>query len=217
MSNSTSVGSGLNSDHRMEQPCVSRVQSIELAKRLFGLEVIDKQATKELDSYDDRNFLLKGKLQRDCNAEEEYFVLKVFNSFVSRFNDSQEIQSDLLPLVNTSLIQCPVPQTSIYGKKYVVCRFKSSLKSDDNGAEKARSSSTVGSVSPADESVDFFEVVSHEKSNDVDSCIVQLLKFIEGDLLCDMEWEKELMMDFGTNIARLQELLKVIIFITFYR
>ena len=44
------------------RPFLTKEAAIPLAKQIFGLEVDDTSTVKELESYDDRNFLMKGQI-----------------------------------------------------------------------------------------------------------------------------------------------------------
>ena len=75
----------MNIDHPplvRTKPPVEKHQAAVLAARLFNLHITDLSFVKELNSYDDRNFYMRGSLngQREC---QEY-VLKIINDVESR-------------------------------------------------------------------------------------------------------------------------------------
>ena len=79
---------------KAEKPVISAERAVQLAKELYGLDVV-AGSLKELDSYDDRNFYLRATHARpdalsdprDCNGtrdgEVQHFVLKIHNGVES--------------------------------------------------------------------------------------------------------------------------------------
>ena len=194
-----------NADGQIRQrPAVNKSKAIELATKLFDFQVTDHQETKELESFScDRNFLLKGKLK--ATAEENLFILKVFNSDVSKLSDPLTINAEIVPFVNSANLECPIPQTSIYGTKHVLCRFNAASKCPENTVDNVRSNDLE-----LKDSTDMIEVVSLGEGRNNDACSVQLHSFIHGDVLIDVQWTKHLLMDFGSKIAQVHGAFKVI-------
>ena len=99
----------MNIDHPplvRTKPPVEKHQAAVLAARLFNLHITDLSFVKELNSYDDRNFYMRGSLngQREC---QEY-VLKIINDVESMHEYFLELQKfvqhkSLKPLQTPSL------------------------------------------------------------------------------------------------------------------
>eukprot|EP00794_Sanderia_malayensis_P017049 gene17049-18766_t len=104
---------------RRIRPCLEKSKAIELARKHFGLNTVNK--IKELVSYDDRNFFIEGSYgcsseYQSKELEEKKCVLKIMNSDVT-------YRSDILDAVMLALqhfkrflghrYSCPLPvQTS---------------------------------------------------------------------------------------------------------
>lgn len=72
------------------RPCINKEQIKTLVEECYGLQIDDEFEPKELVSYDDRNFLIKGTFSSkvEDKSNESYstfnkFVLKIFNTAVS--------------------------------------------------------------------------------------------------------------------------------------
>ena len=96
----------------MERPLITRVQAIQLANEIFGLEVDSnsEKFAKELDCYDDRNFYLRGV--KDGKAGE--FVLKVYNRCYDERDLVDAVHKIIFCLIDVG-IACPVPQKTLAG------------------------------------------------------------------------------------------------------
>ena len=84
------------------RPFVQISQVLDLAEELFGLNIKDRSSVKELESYDDRNFLIecavdpikhseKRQIEEACQSELKKYVLKVLhpkNTYSSGFLDA---------------------------------------------------------------------------------------------------------------------------------
>ena len=71
-----------------------------MATHLFNLSIADDSSMKELDGYDDRNFYLRGSLNRESNnidtpACKEY-VLKIVNGMDSNHEGLIQTQCDVM-------------------------------------------------------------------------------------------------------------------------
>ena len=116
----------------MERPRVTRVQAVQLANQIFGLEVYSssESSVKELDSYDDRNFYLRGV--KDGKAGE--FLLKVYNQRYYERDLVDAVHKSMFCLLDAG-IACPVPQKTLAGDYQEVHNLKDQtkeLKRDDD-------------------------------------------------------------------------------------
>uniref|UniRef100_A0A6P8IZQ8 Hydroxylysine kinase n=1 Tax=Actinia tenebrosa TaxID=6105 RepID=A0A6P8IZQ8_ACTTE len=196
------------------RPGISLEQAIPLASKLFSFQTLNTSVVTELESYEDRNFLLKGRItsdKADKQTNETEYVLKILNPVTSRRIGILNLTSKVLLYLNDRGIQCPIPQPSISGKYIIWCRFPKV------GLEKAGTcTSEKGDI------MDGTELVSYE-SNDspVVNCsndhycddntvvyAIQLLTFIPGKLLCDVKFNADVMYKFGVAIGNLHKILK---------
>ena len=93
---------------KLEKPVVGTAQAASLALELFGLTA-EPDSLKELDSYDDRNFLLR-------TAAGEQFVLKVHNGVESQVPAFIEAQNEAMGCArNLPGLWCPWPCLSVHG------------------------------------------------------------------------------------------------------
>ena len=91
---------------KLEKPVVGPIQAASLALELFGLTV-EPDSLKELDSYDDRNFLLQ-------TASGEQYVLKVHNGVDSQRPAFIEAQNEAMGCArNIPGLWCPWPCLSV--------------------------------------------------------------------------------------------------------
>lgn len=73
------------------RPFVEKHKLLELAQKLYGLEVEDSSLVRELESYEDRNFFIEGRITRQeidrprngvsshCQPSSQKYVLKVLH------------------------------------------------------------------------------------------------------------------------------------------
>ena len=94
------------------RPFVQASQAAILAKELFGLHIKDRSSVKELESYDDRNFLIectgdsvkhseKGQMEEAVPSDLKKYVLKVLhskNTYSCGFLDAAVEAVDLLKI-----------------------------------------------------------------------------------------------------------------------
>lgn len=170
----------------LKRPLVDKMQAVELARRLFGFHVSDAKDVKELASFDDRNFYLKGtfklpKLQNGealtngahdgANYKEDEFVLKVLNRIDSALTGLVDAQDELMLFLSQNGVECSCPVESIHGSYNVMWR-------------NAR---------------DDIEVTE----------AVRLLKFVPGKLIKDVPCSPSLLSDLGRFVAKFHRILKV--------
>ena len=93
---------------KLEKPAVGTAQAASLALELFGLTA-EPDSLKELDSYDDRNFLLR-------TASGKQFVLKVHNGVESQVPAFIEAQNEAMGCArDVPGLWCPWPCLSVRG------------------------------------------------------------------------------------------------------
>lgn len=101
---------------KAEKPIVSPEQAIEVARELFGLQVV-QSSVRDLDSYDDRNFYMRATHSRtelslaadnnDASSGFQHFVLKVHNGIESLNPSFIECQNLAMDAVRSSGVWCP--------------------------------------------------------------------------------------------------------------
>ena len=96
----------------MDRPLVTRDEAIDLADEIFGFKVDSSSAksAKELDSYDDRNFYLRGMK----DGKEGEFLLKVYNRCFEDRKVIDAIHKIMFCLKDGGVI-CPLPQKTVTG------------------------------------------------------------------------------------------------------
>ncbi|XP_050100233.1 hydroxylysine kinase [Anopheles aquasalis] len=101
------------------RPIISEEEVRKLAERLYGIIVLEMC---ELDSYDDRNFMIqadsyvKNPILKSINAGG--YVMKIANSLDSQDESFFEAQNEIMLHLSKREIKCPVPVQNIYGKFY---------------------------------------------------------------------------------------------------
>ena len=169
----------------LKRPIVDTTQALALAQLFFGFYGTD---IKEFESYDDRNFYMKGSFERReqtgeentsitdevyINTEEE-FVLKVLNYVDSADCNLVDAQNEFCLGLSKNGFQCPVPVQSLNGDYKVM--WKNSK--------------------------------SHESSEGVTEA-VRLLRFVPGQLLKDIHCSPDLLYDLGKYMARFNQVAQV--------
>ncbi|XP_015752410.1 PREDICTED: hydroxylysine kinase-like [Acropora digitifera] len=120
----------------LKRPIVDKDEATELASLLFGLRVSDQLQVREFDSYDDRNYYMKGTLtHRPANentdgallqANEDEFVLKILNNLDSENLPYVNAQNEMMLYLNARGFNCPVPMQSLKGPYTLLYKSKSS-------------------------------------------------------------------------------------------
>ena len=190
------------------RPFITKQQSAVLAQKLFALQMSPQSTVKELDSYDDRNFLVKGRLEGPQQSgenenEENFYVLKVTNALMSKYRDLFEVLSVALDYISTKGMQCPVPVKSVFCNKLVPCRLLGQDRNDDIG-----NSSTLDNYVDEKEITEGILLASNNNGDD-SVCVVRMFTFVHGELLCEISWTNELLFDLGLKMAQLHKILKV--------
>ncbi|XP_052865241.1 hydroxylysine kinase [Anopheles cruzii] len=109
------------------RPTVTEDEVRKLAERLYGIIVLE---SCELESYDDRNFMIqadsyvKNPILKSINASG--YVMKIANSLDSRDESFFEAQNEIMMHLKKRDIKCPVPKQNIYGKYHSIEKLGSS-------------------------------------------------------------------------------------------
>ena len=101
------------------RPFVQTSQLLDIAEEIFGLEIIDRSSVKELESYDDRNFLIESKINAVDNSQTEFFfngcrsplrkfVLKVLHSKNTYDNEFLEATVKVLDHLKAQKGECRI-------------------------------------------------------------------------------------------------------------
>ena len=94
----------------VRRPCVNIDFAAKLAKKFYNFERISE--IKELSSYSDRNFYVRGQRNKLCTPQEitdqgEY-VLKVLNSADSEHGDFVDAENEAMTFLRERHFPCPV-------------------------------------------------------------------------------------------------------------
>lgn len=94
----------------VHRPCVSQVFASHLAKKFFNVERISE--IKELSSYSDRNFYVRGRRNESCKiqetAEQREYVLKILNSTDSRHGEFVDAENEAMAFLRERGFPCPL-------------------------------------------------------------------------------------------------------------
>ncbi|XP_065095657.1 hydroxylysine kinase [Ochlerotatus camptorhynchus] len=103
------------------RPVVTEEDVRKLAERLYGIIVLEMG---EMDSYDDKNFLIqadtliKNPILKTVSSNG--YVLKIANSLDSQNEAFFEGQAEIMLLLQAHHITCPTPIENIFGKYHSV-------------------------------------------------------------------------------------------------
>jgi len=93
----------------VRRPCVNIDFAAKLAKKFYNFERISE--IKELCSYSDRNFYVRGQRNKLCTPQEitdgEY-VLKILNSADSEHGDFVDAENEAMTFLRKRNFPCPV-------------------------------------------------------------------------------------------------------------
>ncbi|XP_055632177.1 hydroxylysine kinase [Toxorhynchites rutilus septentrionalis] len=103
------------------RPIVTEEGVRKLAERLYGIIVLEMC---ELDSYDDKNFLIQAdrhiKNPILKTVSPNGYVLKIANTLDSKDESFFDAQSEVMMLLDKRNISCPRPVQNIFGKYHSV-------------------------------------------------------------------------------------------------
>ena len=169
------------------RPVVDKDEAIRLACTLYGLKLSDICHVKEFESYDDRNFYLKGTLPHHVdfahdrlrqNGDE--FVLKILNHVDSRDIVYVQGQNEALLFLKEMGFNCPAPIKALNGEYAVTCAIKCGNAETSDGNKQL------------------------ERIH-----VVRLLSFVPGKLLVDVPYKAELLFSLGCYTAKMDKVLQV--------
>ena len=173
----------------LRRPIIDKEEATELASLLFGLRVSDQLQVREFDSYDDRNYYMKGTLTyRPANENidgallqenEDEFVLKILNNLDSENLLYVNAQNEMMLYLNARGFNCPVPMQSLKGPHTLLYKSKSS-------EEKMRNK----------------EISYREHA-------VRLLSFVPGKLIKCVSCTTDLLFDLGRYVSKIHTALQV--------
>ena len=198
----------------LPRPEVSSQRALNLASKLYSFEPRNISVVAELESYEDRNFLLKvqiaqAKKQTKCETK---FVLKVLNPLMSSNTEALALTSKVFLFLNDKGVRCPLPQPSICGKYITWCRFpkirqEASKWTGDEGFQVVDSTELPWPdlANQVDNDPSY-----HGSDNDFEVYAVQLFSFLPGKPLCEVKFNADLMYKFGLEIGNLHKVLKVL-------
>ncbi|XP_047132476.1 hydroxylysine kinase [Hydra vulgaris] len=164
------------------RPYVSDQQVKDIAYKCFGLDVSN---VKEIVSYEDRNFLLEGKLSSEKYKEFNKFVLKIFNGEFTLFKHIFENNNSiLLNCAENWSFQTPIPiETLKYNETIGVCKIP--LQKEFICDEGSKS-----------------ELISEDGWYDF-AHLVRLVIYIPGQVVNVKEMNEDLLFSFGKMVAEL--------------
>ena len=169
---------------KMVRPFVTREHAISLASEIFNLDIdsSSQSAVKELGSYDDRNFYVRGTKE---GIEREY-VLKVSNSDDSEYEGLLEELNTVMLHLDKGGIPCSVPQQTASGKYLELRQF--TAMPDSHPVKRAKK--------------DEKEPVLHKHA-------VRLFTFMPGKTMRDVPNTTDLCFKVGSFAAEVHKVLKV--------
>lgn len=192
------------------KPTVTTDQAVAMATQLFNLRIADVTSVKELYSYDDRNFFMRGFLMRGEKEMEvsecKEYILKILNHVDSSHECLTEVQCDAMLFLQSRGYHCPVPVPSTRNTYFVKCKIPRGPKPRSVALENdnVRFEST-GILGAGIEVYDGKEY-SGEKYF---VCDVRLLTFVPGKVLKEIPLNNELLFNAGMAVGRLDRDLQV--------
>lgn len=203
------------------KPTVTTDQAVAMATQLFNLRIADVTSVKELYSYDDRNFFMRGFLMREEKEMEvsecKEYILKILNHVDSSHECLTEVQCDAILFLQSRGYHCPVPVPSTRNTYFVKCKIPRgpkprsvALKTDSVALETESADTNVrfesaGILGAGIEVYDGKEY-SGEKYF---VCDVRLLTFVPGKVLKEIPLNSELLFNAGVAVGRLDRDLQV--------
>ena len=163
------------------RPVVDVQKAIGLACSLYGLSISYPSLVKELVSYDDRNFYMKGTLmdhENGLQTSECEFVLKILNHVDSENISFVNAQNEVMLYFKKQGFTCQVPLRALNGEYATICGLTSDTGREGN--HKARVNA------------------------------VRLLSFVPGKLFKDVPCTPELLFNLGCYVAKMNKALQVI-------
>lgn len=212
------------------RPPVSTDQAVAMAIQLFNLHIADATSVKELYSYDDRNFFMRGSLMREEKEMKVFgckeYILKILNHVDSNHECLTEVQCNAMLFLQARGYHCSVPVPSILNTYFVKCKIprgaqpgsvaletdgvtleteSAALKNDNVSADTNMSVESAGILGCGIEVYDGKEYSEEEYF----VCDVRLLTFVPGKVLNEIPLNTELLFNAGIAVGRLDRDLQV--------
>ena len=103
------------------RPPVNSRQAVAMATRIFNLSIKDPTSVKELVSWQDRNFFMRGSLIGEAVCKE--YILKITNHLESNHKSLIQVQCDAMLFLQARGYLCPVPVPSVRSTYFVKCKI----------------------------------------------------------------------------------------------
>lgn len=181
-----------------KRPYLNTTQAIELAKSHFRLKDVDK--CKEFDSYADRNFYMKGRLDEieteKVTKSRQEFVFKVLNFAYSENVDLVDAYTAIMLHLKSEGFRCPSPvKATSNGSYYVMCKLPSKTSSREE-------------INTEGENITMYSGEAYNREIECD-CAVWLLEFIQGEGLHEITCSPQVLNQCGGYLAKLHISLQV--------
>ena len=208
------------------RPPVTANQAVTMATKLFNLHIEDTTTVKELNSYDDRNFFMRGSLMRGEKKMEDSgckeYILKTTNHVDSNHEGLIEVQCNTMLFLQSRGYHCPVPVSSILDTYIVKCKIPrgtqpkcAALETDDVTLETESASlkndNVLANTNVSGILGSGFEVYDGKEYSGEKFfvCDVRLLMFVRGKMLDEVPMTTELLFNAGMAVGRLDRDLEV--------
>ena len=192
----------------LSRPHVTENQAVVMATRLFNLNITDHSSVKELDSYEDRNFYLRGSLNEEskklASSGGNEYVLKISNHTDSNHEHLIQTQCDVMSFLQARGYKCSSPVPSIFGTSFVMCKIPRDTAPDGVVLATDHTNNICNQEK-------MFEIYKGEaySGEDYFICAVRLLTFVPGKVLNEIPHTNQLLFDAGKALGRLDRDLKV--------
>lgn len=185
-----------------KRPYVSTDHATKLAKTIFNLNNIE--SVKEFESYDDRNFYMRGRLDDEKensprgDQECQEFVFKVLNFSYSENTDLVEAYTAVMLFLKNEGFRCPYPvKAADNGSHYGMCTIPC-----EDSEEKDL-------VTERDENSIFKGKANEKQEGEI--CAVWLLEYIRGKGIHELPCSAQVLNQCGGYLAKLHISLQVCI------
>ena len=214
----------------LRRPPVTADQAVTIATQLFNLHIEDPSSIKELSSYEDRNFLMRGSLMREEEEVEvsggKGYVLKVLNHVESSHECLTEVQCDAMLFLQARGYHCPVPVPSIFNTYFVKCKVPRGTQIESGALETDGVTLETASAVLDDDNLSAVSNMSIKSAQILGCgievydgkeysedqffvCDVRLLTFVPGKVLHESPLNNELLFNAGMAVGRLDRDLRV--------
>lgn len=163
----------------MIRPLVNLKMAVNLAKKIFNLRVPATLSIKELDSYEDRNFYIRGTLPHD--EQEREYALKVCKYGESERGGVLDEISNVMFHLHNNGISCSIPQPTVRGKLYEMKQFATTPSAKQ----------------------------SHETRPEYCGCTVRLLSYVPGEMIRALPCSLNMFYQVGRFAAKVDTVLEV--------